>query len=1233
MQHVAQQLARVRSTGRLLLIVRRLAQCVALLVPILIILGLVDYLLRLPGPLRLGLGLIVAGVTLYWLATRLYRAARFSPSIPELALRVERVYPQLAGSFASAVEFSLAANEYASPATTAGMAQSAIAEMQGKLAGIKLNKLLYPMPTIRAVAMALLSLALLGGVVGAAPDASATAFSRWAMPLGDAQWPKRNAVEVATPQAVYPVDSKIRLRAQVTQGLTNGMQMVIRYRVVDRDGAVDDGAGQWTTVRVNEQRAEAAAGRRGVYETLVDVPPATARALMSGQRDSATLEVTYTAGDDTSPVQTLTLAARPEIAQVNATLTPPTYAAGLVSKQDVALHEQSDRIAACSAYIGSAVNLAVQFNKPLPESIANAAATNAGLPDTAKVTLTRDNNAVTGFTARWTLNDTATFGFRLTDSFGLSSTDSDRQYRIQALEDELPAVVLLKPAIDEAVLASAVVPLQATSEDDIAMQSLRLRVVVPDRANTPEDAETLVTRELRDPAMLTTGRVESLDLDHTIELAGLGLIPGDEVFITALGRDIYQLDGLQHDEIASETRRIRVITEQELADQVRRVLRGIRNTAQSLERNQRLVAERTERGEPAETAGEQADLTRRIAAQRDQLDAVRERLDRNAPENLEGLERLMDRAEGLLDSAREASDQAEQQLREAAEAKQQAQAASAAGEQAQTEGNPEAAQEQQAAAEQAEQEQTQSQEQAGEQQEQAQRQLNELVAALDMGESVGEVESELSSILDEAERIAQDTRELLPKTVGQKIEDLPEEVQQELVEAAERQAELAERAEALIDKMRATADEIGEQGETPEQRATAKTLAEAAAVAERQGLEQNTEEAAENLEENQVADAATQQQQAISTLEQMMAELGKQQDRRQEELQRLLQELAQKIQKLVDDQEAQLARAEQAGADALAVLEQPQFDLRRRTMLTEAEATEAPDTQSIAAPLGRAVQHQAEAVKSIRAADKQATVGAETLALEQLRMALELVNEQQDQQQQDQQRQERLKLRQEYYDLADKQDALIEIVNQHLQDQPYSRRDWRQINEVHKEALDSASFDEAQQAIRAKAAELEEAIGDSAMVYQSMHRRIEQATARAGKRLGDRITDPLVVSDQVATARLLRSMGDAMDDAALEEKFEKDEQGGGQGGGGGQGEGEEPPLVPDLAQIKLLRELMITMKAQTEELDGMANRDDPAYQQRLDELAETQRELGELGDQLLEKLREQMQPPEEEERN
>ncbi|MEM1353433.1 MAG: hypothetical protein AAGH88_00975 [Planctomycetota bacterium] len=1245
MLQVAQQLARVRATGRFLLILRRLAQCLAILLPVMVILGLIDYLLRLPWQLRLGIGVILLGLALYWLATRLYRAVRFSPTIPELALRAERVYPQLAGSFASAVEFSLASDEYASPATTAGMAQSAIAEMQSKLGQVNLNRLLRFSPTVWSVLLALLSVMLLGAVVAAAPTASATAASRWLNPLGGAEWPKRNHVELGQPQPVYAVGAPIQLSATVTQGPSDDLPMTIRYRIADAEGE----AGQWQTV-LGKPSANDAATNPGFYKAQIDIPAQVARSLMAGRRDSAVLEVTYTAGDFTTEIQELVIAARPEVAGVTASITPPRYAQGLVSGQTIALHEQADRMASCSAYLGSTVNLRVELNKPLPETAVQDVAEKSGLPQDAEIKLTNENGLITGFSAKWTLTQDVVCAFVLTDSFGLSSTDSDRMYRVQAREDEPPRVVLLGPAIDESVLPTALVNLSATSEDDIAMQSLRLDVQVPDRDNTPEDAEQVATRLLKDPALLTTNLTESISLDHTIQLNGLGLIPGDEVLITAIGKDVYAGEDLALHEVSSETRRLRVITEQELADQVRRVLSGIRNTAQTLERNQRLVAERTERGDPSEAAGQQGDLTRRIAAQSDQLDAVRERLSRNAPENLEGLERLLDRAEGLLDNARQASEQAEQDLQDSAAQSDQAEAASQAAsnareqaEAAEAQGDPAQAQDQQQQAEQSQQEAAeaaaeaqQSREEAGENQERTQRQLGELVAALDMGESVGEVESELSSILDEAERLAQDTRELLPRTVGREREDLPEEVRGQLDEAAERQQELAERAEALVDKMRQTAAEVGEQGQTPEQRATAKTLEEAAAVAERQGLEENTEEAAENLEENQVADAATQQQQSISTLQQMMAELGKQQDRRQEELQRLLTELAEKIQKLVTDQEAELARAEQAQADALAALEQPLFELRRRVMLVEAEANESTDTVAVVEPLGWAVRRQAEAIKAIRAQDKQATVAAETEALAQLRRALEQINEQQQDMADEQQRQERLQLRQAYYDLAEKQEQLTAIVGQHLSDESYSRRDWRQINGLHEEALEEAEFDEVQEAIRAKAKELSEQIGE-AMVYQSTHRRIDQSAARAENRLSTRTIDELVISDQVATAQLLRTMGDAMDDAALEEKFEQrsEQQDDSEGGSGESGSNsEDPPLVPDLAEIKLLRELMISVKDQTAELDGLAEeKGTEAYQQRLAELAQTQQELGDLGQYLLDKLREQMQPPVEEERN
>lgn len=1235
MQHIAQQLRSVRRTGRVLLVVRRLAQLLAVLLPLLIVLGLLDYLLRMPGPMRLLIGLVVLGLGGVWLATRLGKALRFWPSLAELALRAERLYPQLAGSLASAVEFSLEPNDYAEPSSTASMAKTAVNEMNEKTDGVNVTRMVKLKPTVQACAWAVLGALLLAAIMTAAPQASATAAQRWLLPMGDTQWPKVNEVRALTPDdTVFAADGKVRLRAQVTRGWSDGMRMTVQYRVLD-----EAGEGDWQSIRVAKQKnasAPASDPQAHVYEVLLDIPATIARSLMAGQRSSATLEVRYSAGDDTTPTQELTLAARPEISSITVKTQPPTYALGLIEPQSIALHEQADRLASMSALNGSKVTLEVVFNKPIPKAQALAAATHWVdlIGESHELWIKGPDDLVNRFTLSWIVNQTITGSFDLTDAFGLRSSDNDKQYRIQAIEDELPASVLLKPATDESVLPGATVQLSAMAQDDIAMQSLSLDIVVPDREKTPADSEEVVTRSLKDGALIATGRSETLELDYSLALKDLNLLPGDEVLITALGQDIFELDGVRHAPVASDTRRLRVITEQELADQVRRVLRGVRNTGQSLERNQRLVAERTETSPPAETTEQQGDISRRIAAQQDTVEALRDRLTRNRPHNLEALEELLDRADEMLEEAKQASEQAEQALSEAANQQKQGEQAEQAQQDAAAQGDENAEAQAKQDAQEAQAKQDKAKVETGEAQEEAREQLAELVAALDTGESVGEIESELAGIQSDAERAAQKTKELLPKTIGQKAEDLDEATRKELEDNADKQRELAERAEALIDKMRAAAEQIGENGETPEERATAKTLSEAADIAEREGLEENTEQAAEKLDQNQVADAANQQQQAMNTLEQMMEELGQQKQRRQEELKRLLQELAQKIQKLVDEQRDQLARAEAAQPDALGVLEQPQFMLRRRTMAVQAEAMQAPKTEPAGEPLGLAVRAQAEAVKAIRVPDKQSALNHEAEALAQLEAALALINQQQDQQQEEQQREERFALRQAYYDLADRQERLLAIGAQHQRDEDYNRRDWRQINRLYEQSLEDKSLDEEQSAIREKASELQDKAGE-AMVYQSLHRRIDQAANRSENRLSSRRIDALVLGDQRTVVQMLRAMGDALDDTADEDKFEKDQQEQEQTDGDGQpGEGEDPPLVPDLAQIKLLREVMIVLRNQTESIaeagDALPQGD---RQQRLNELAEQQRELKNLGEELIEKLKQQMQPRAEEPRN
>ena len=86
-------------------------------------------------------------------------------------------------------------------------------------------------------------------------------------------------------------------------------------------------------------------------------------------------------------------------------------------------------------------------------------------------------------------------------------------------------------------------------------------------------------------------------------------------------------------------------------------------------------------------------------------------------------------------------------------------------------------------------------------------------------------------------------------------------------------------------------------------------------------------------------------------------------------------------------------------------------------------------------------------------------------------------------------------------------------------------------------------------------------------------------------------------------------------DALKEEKqknsdFKNDQQ----GGGGGGGAGNKPPLVPPLAQLKLLRAMQIVINSQTAAVDkGIAAAPDDGTRARLQEQAAT---LGKKQDEI-----------------
>ena len=99
-------LARLRVRARSLLLTRRLAWGLATILGVALAFALIDYVLRFPSAVRT-IALLAGLVALVvWFRRAIIPAARFAPSLQDMALRVERLMPEYAGVLASAIDFT-----------------------------------------------------------------------------------------------------------------------------------------------------------------------------------------------------------------------------------------------------------------------------------------------------------------------------------------------------------------------------------------------------------------------------------------------------------------------------------------------------------------------------------------------------------------------------------------------------------------------------------------------------------------------------------------------------------------------------------------------------------------------------------------------------------------------------------------------------------------------------------------------------------------------------------------------------------------------------------------------------------------------------------------------------------------------------------------------------------------------------------------------------------------------
>ncbi len=1203
MQQAVEQLQRVRSRARLLLLLRCVFQWFSALFAVALVCGWTDYLLRLPVGVRVVIALLIALPAAIWLWRHLRAAANFDPDLSVLALRAETLFPQVAGKLASAVEFITHGQTRSEQPVTASLAVSSVGLTERSMQGVLLGKLINPSPSIHAAIMLVVALLPVIVITQAWPDSARIAAKRWLLPWSGEQWPKRVSITSLMPEGnSWPSDTPVRLTARIERGHTSGLRTSVRYRVV-RSGSKP---GAWRTLLMNEQAATASEFRD--YERVLDLAElglSAESATTSQKRDrssssqasSSAVEFAFFAGDDQTLPQQIKLVDRPFVVSATATIQPPEYAKSVVAQQQTRLDTQPGAIVTATGLAGSKVTFKLALSNAVPSlfslekqtagiaiSQPPTGALDALVPGLAQRSDVQfssgiDESGLPVVSLNFTLDSSVQTPIKLTDEHGLQSL-SQRIYRFTATEDRPPVVSVVEPASDESVLPSAVVSVQGVARDDVSLASLSLLAITgAPTANAPATAPmTLATtpgqgiEKNTSTAPSGAEKIEpatQLRAAVPLDLAPLKLKPGDEVTLFAEARDTFELAGQSHEPVRSAPRRLRVIDTAAMLAQIQAELAGLRQQASRAATRQQEIA----RDQPPAAAGRQRELGAQLQTQRSVVESVQNRAQRNKLDDAR-LNQTLDRAAQLLDEARGDSQRAQQNLDSAA-------ASSAKPE------DP-------------------TRKAASNQQQNVARALTDLVSLLDQGRDAVALQLQLTQLHAQQNALVNDVRQAQPQTLGKTPEQLTPEQRAALEEISQKQAALASQAKALSQQMQTTADNLAKQAQSPAEQAAAAAMSQAAALAQEQNLSQNMQQASASAKQNQLSQASSQGQKSAETLRQMLQKLDQQKSQEQAILKRKLAQLAELISKLIAQQHAQITLLDEANANNVTLknLEPGVTQLRVATISAAELSRQQPQTTDAAESLNKAAASQGLSIVALRTDSRTDAKRTEQDSLTHLQDALKKVQQARKKEQNQQAKQRKQELQKLYNELAQKQDDLRKATADASQG-PASRKQRADLVELGQQEAD----------LRVKIAAVKERV-ESTFIFLPVHEQLDQSVASVVADLRAGQGGSLVVSEQEQIASTLRAMADALKADAPPEPFASSkEPSGGDGGGGGPA----PKPVPPLAELKLLRQQQESIYVATRAIAD-APPQTPGKDQALARLASKQQRLAEMGRNMIEQL-------------
>jgi hypothetical protein len=1194
-------LSRLRAAARRRLIFQSVGAITAAVLIYILFAAAIDYFLRMPTSVRIVLWALAVGAFAVLLRRIVPPTWTFKPSLTEMALRLERTedgkQAGLRGLLASGLEL---ASAHAQTPIEEDLRRRTTQDAVMRLASVRPGAILLQPKRTAKVAFFLALAALSTFAISSwRPDLAQIGVARVLTPWTDSSWPKRTEVADENPLAAHPNGSALPLRALVTktnheQGKTD---VILRYRAII-DGKPRPEQRALLTSQGRRSAEDTTTGKPGeLFERLLEPTSLAALATdtsndKSGHSPSVILEYSFATDDDETAPHRILLVDQPTVRAARVVVTPPEYATSLLGADSPFVHEPRDlgngtdgRGVVGPILAGSHITLSLELNKPLAP--VNGADNSTKSISPSLPTFTAEDGALMRFdgahwTIDWMLAKSRRVPIVLIDEHGIRAAE-EPIFRFDAAEDRPPTSVVVDPPHDESVLPTAVVNAAVEGRDDVAIASLTLETQL---AHKPSDSPGAVATAEGDPAVVATKKEWTpaddrlkVRAESTLDLATLAVKPGDEVWITAVAADVFALNGATHDPVRSAPRKLKVITPAELVEQVRAELSGVREAAMRMEREQSNIASQRSRAvESNDAASEQRQrqtaLTDRLGPLDDVVKRIGKRLERNNLDDKQ-LQGMIEDAGALLEQAAESSKKASDSLDKVAKS------------------SPSDSQRKQTADE------------AGKSQDDVDQSLTQLANMLDQGTDTYAVRREIEKLLTEQKQVQAQTSSAGQNSRGQNIESMTPGQKAELERIARRQQEIAQRSSAVLDAL----DKRAEQMKTADQ-GQSQAMQQAAKQARQNQLETNQREAAEQIKKNQTSQAEQMQAQAASALQQMLDELDQVQKQRDNTLRRQLAEIVELLRGLVTQQDTQIAAlAKGITENATRGLDGPMVKLNQDTeAVNDRVRAQMKQGKRIVEFLGSASEAQSGAITALRLPNPDAPEAdeKERISLSRLNDALkEAERQQQNAENQDTAR-KRAELLKAYRDALEAQ-AAIKGETDPLIGHELSRRD----------RVTARTLGTRQDGIRETLADLKSKTKElaDATLFDYAHKRLETTMSAASKALLEGSPSATVTRDQATALAVLKSLVEALKDEDKKNDFRDQNEGGGEGGGGGGG-GQPEPLVPPIAQLRLLRGM------QAEAAERTRTADDSRDATEVDALSTLQRELADMGKALVEKMNE-----------